>query len=156
MENFYPPLSPPNHSTPSPSFSTLHAPPQFFSNGHLHASSSHHGLPAAKHVEEPQTSGLTGKKKKKEPEPRFAFQTRSQVDVLDDGYRWRKYGQKAMKNSRFPRCTHKGCDVKKQVQRLSNDEEFVVTTYKGTHNHPINKSTESFEHILGQMQVYSN
>ncbi|KAG2404262.1 WRKY transcription factor 24 WRKY DNA-binding protein [Vigna angularis] len=27
--------------------------------------------------------------------PRFAFQTRSADDVLDDGYRWRKYGQKS-------------------------------------------------------------
>lgn len=34
---------------------------------------------------------------------KFAFQTRSQVDVLDDGYRWRKYGQKTVKNSKFPR-----------------------------------------------------
>lgn len=50
------------------------------------------------------TDGLTKKKKeKKARRPRFAFQTRSQVDVLDDGYRWRKYGQKAVKNSKFAR-----------------------------------------------------
>lgn len=41
--------------------------------------------------------------KKKMKKPRFAFQTRSQVDILDDGYRWRKYGQKAVKNNKFPR-----------------------------------------------------
>nr|XP_028960726.1 probable WRKY transcription factor 56 [Malus domestica] len=35
--------------------------------------------------------------------PRFAFQTRSTDDILDDGYRWRKYGQKAVKNSSYPR-----------------------------------------------------
>ncbi|KAK4411448.1 putative WRKY transcription factor 75 [Sesamum angolense] len=35
--------------------------------------------------------------------PRFAFQTRSEEDILDDGYRWRKYGQKSVKNSKFPR-----------------------------------------------------
>ncbi|KAF7801282.1 dicarboxylate transporter 1, chloroplastic-like [Senna tora] len=29
--------------------------------------------------------------------------TRSADDVLDDGYRWRKYGQKAVKNSIYPR-----------------------------------------------------
>ncbi|EEE64441.1 hypothetical protein OsJ_19286 [Oryza sativa Japonica Group] len=34
--------------------------------------------------------------------PRFAFHTRSENDILDDGYRWRKYGQKAVKNSDFP------------------------------------------------------
>jgi hypothetical protein len=50
--------------------------------------------------------GVVGKKKKgekKERRPRYAFQTRSQVDILDDGYRWRKYGQKAVKNNNFPR-----------------------------------------------------
>ena len=49
------------------------------------------------------------KPKKKNPkrqrEPRFAFMTKSEVDHLDDGYRWRKYGQKAVKNSPFPRYT---------------------------------------------------
>ena len=42
-------------------------------------------------------------KKKKGKKQKFAFQTRSQVDILDDGYRWRKYGQKAVKNNKFPR-----------------------------------------------------
>jgi hypothetical protein len=42
-------------------------------------------------------------KKKKASKPRFAFQTRSENDILDDGYRWRKYGQKAVKNSKNPR-----------------------------------------------------
>ncbi|RCV38199.1 hypothetical protein SEVIR_8G130100v4 [Setaria viridis] len=103
----------------------------------------------------------SGKRKgeKKERRPRYAFQTRSQVDILDDGYRWRKYGQKAVKNNKFPRsyyrCTHQGCNVKKQVQRLSRDEGVVVTTYEGTHTHPIEKSNDNFEHILTQMQIYS-
>ncbi|XP_042503382.1 probable WRKY transcription factor 75 [Macadamia integrifolia] len=102
-----------------------------------------------------------GKKKgeKKVRKPRYAFQTRSHVDILDDGYRWRKYGQKAVKNNKFPRsyyrCTHQGCNVKKQVQRLSKDEGVVVTTYEGMHMHPIEKSTDNFEHILNQMQIYS-
>nr|QPZ88998.1 putative WRKY75 protein [Fagopyrum hailuogouense] len=90
---------------------------------------------------------------------RYAFQTRTQVDILDDGYRWRKYGQKAVKNNKFPRsyyrCTHQGCSVKKQVQRLSKDEDVVVTTYEGIHSHPIDKSTDNFEHILTQMQIYA-
>lgn len=43
------------------------------------------------------------KKQKREREPRFAFMTKSEVDHLEDGYRWRKYGQKAVKNSPFPR-----------------------------------------------------
>ncbi|XP_071693962.1 probable WRKY transcription factor 75 [Rutidosis leptorrhynchoides] len=99
------------------------------------------------------------KGEKKIRKPKHAFQTRSQVDILDDGYKWRKYGQKAVKNNKFPRnyyrCTHEGCNVKKQVQRLSNDDGVVVTTYEGVHSHPIQKSTDNFETILTQMQIIS-
>lgn len=116
------------------------------------------GTPPAAEVDGRLQAGKR-KGEKKERRPRFAFQTRSQVDILDDGYRWRKYGQKAVKNNKFPRsyyrCTHQGCNVKKQVQRLSRDEGVVVTTYEGTHTHPIEKSNDNFEHILTQMQIYS-
>ncbi|XP_047318424.1 probable WRKY transcription factor 75 [Impatiens glandulifera] len=98
------------------------------------------------------------KKKIKMRKQRMAFETRSQVDILDDGYRWRKYGQKAVKNNKFPRnyykCTHKGCNVKKQVQRQSKDEGIVITTYEGVHNHPIDNPTDNFEQILHQMRIY--
>lgn len=43
------------------------------------------------------------RKQKREKGQRFAFMTKSEVDHLEDGYRWRKYGQKAVKNSPFPR-----------------------------------------------------
>ncbi|XP_068304495.1 probable WRKY transcription factor 45 [Pyrus communis] len=99
------------------------------------------------------------KGEKKMKKPKYAFQTRSQVDILDDGYRWRKYGQKAVKANKFPRsyyrCTYEGCNVKKQVQRLSKDEGVVVTTYEGMHTHPIDKPSDNFEHILNQMQIYT-
>ncbi|KAM1009187.1 hypothetical protein ACFX13_045488 [Malus domestica] len=100
------------------------------------------------------------KGEKKMKKPKYAFQTRSQVDVLDDGYRWRKYGQKAVKANKFPRsyyrCTYQGCNVKKQVQRLNKDEGIVVTTYEGMHTHPIDKPSDNFEHILSQMQIYTH
>ncbi|KAL3814801.1 hypothetical protein ACJIZ3_016069 [Penstemon smallii] len=89
---------------------------------------------------------------------RFAFQTRSEEDILDDGYRWRKYGQKAVKNSNFPRsyyrCTHHTCNVKKQIQRLSKSKEngVVVTTYEGIHNHPCEKLMETLTPLLKQIQ----
>lgn len=41
--------------------------------------------------------------KKKMVPPRFAFHTKSVDDVLDDGYKWRKYGQKSVKNNSHPR-----------------------------------------------------
>ncbi|KAE8723222.1 putative WRKY transcription factor 28 [Hibiscus syriacus] len=80
------------------------------------------------------------KNQKRQREPRFAFMTKSEVDHLEDGYRWRKYGQKALKNSPFPRsyyrCTGTLCNVKKRVERSSTDPSIVVTTYEGQHTHP--------------------
>lgn len=35
--------------------------------------------------------------------PRVAFHTKSADDILDDGYRWRKYGHKSVKNNIHPR-----------------------------------------------------
>ncbi|KAE8722837.1 putative WRKY transcription factor 23 [Hibiscus syriacus] len=76
---------------------------------------------------------------KRQREPRFAFMTKSEVDHLEDGYRWRKYGQKAVKNSSFPRsyyrCTASSCNVKKRVERSFSDPSIVVTTYEGQHTH---------------------
>ncbi|KAL2455580.1 putative WRKY transcription factor 75 [Abeliophyllum distichum] len=103
-------------------------------------------------------SGKNKGDEKKTTKPRIAFQTRTKVDILDDGYRWRKYGQKAVKNQKFPRsyyrCTHLSCNVKKQVQRQSMDEGIVVTTYEGRHMHPVEKHSANFEQILNQMQIY--
>lgn len=38
-------------------------------------------------------------------EARIIVQTTSEVDLLDDGYRWRKYGQKVVKGNPYPRLT---------------------------------------------------
>ncbi|KAI3457060.1 hypothetical protein Pfo_013723 [Paulownia fortunei] len=79
------------------------------------------------------------KEEKKQREPRFAFMTKSEVDNLEDGYKWRKYGQKAVKNSPFPRsyyrCTSQKCSVKKRIERSFQDPSVVITTYEGQHNH---------------------
>ncbi|KAK4798093.1 hypothetical protein SAY86_030419 [Trapa natans] len=90
------------------------------------------------------------KVRRKLREPRFCFQTRSDIDVLDDGYKWRKYGQKVVKNSLHPRsyyrCTHNNCRVKKRVERLSEDCRMVITTYEGRHNHsPCDDSNSEHE-----------
>ncbi|KAL1192462.1 putative WRKY transcription factor 3 [Cardamine amara subsp. amara] len=74
-------------------------------------------------------------------EPRIIVQTTSEVDLLDDGYRWRKYGQKVVKGNPYPRsyykCTTPGCGVRKHVERAANDPKAVVTTYEGKHNHDV-------------------
>lgn len=56
----------------------------------------------------------------------------------NDGYTWRKYSQKTVKGSEFPRsyykCTHQNCLVKKKVER-SPDGQITEIFYKGEHNH---------------------
>ncbi|KAI6702532.1 hypothetical protein NL676_011668 [Syzygium grande] len=108
---------------------------------------------------EKRSKAATSSRTRKAVSPRFEFQTRSEDDVLDDGYRWRKYGQKAVKNSTHPRsyyrCVHTTCDVKKQVQRLSEDTSIVVTTYEGVHNHPSEKIMETLSPLLRQIQLLS-
>ncbi|XVE60867.1 hypothetical protein DITRI_Ditri05aG0161300 [Diplodiscus trichospermus] len=70
---------------------------------------------------------------------KIAFRTESDIEVMDDGYRWRKYGKKKVKNSPNPRnyyrCSTAGCRVKKRVEREREDPRFVITTYEGKHNH---------------------
>ncbi|KAM0900250.1 hypothetical protein ACQ4PT_020761 [Festuca glaucescens] len=58
----------------------------------------------------------------------------------DDGYSWRKYGQKEILGSQnrraYYRCTHQktqGCAATKQVQRADEDPTLFDVTYHGTH-----------------------
>ncbi|KAH6790427.1 hypothetical protein C2S51_005433 [Perilla frutescens var. frutescens] len=59
--------------------------------------------------------------------------------TMEDGCAWRKYGQKIILNSEYPRCyfrcTHKsdGCKALKQVQRVKGDEILYQTTYFNHH-----------------------
>ncbi|XP_060217584.1 probable WRKY transcription factor 35 isoform X2 [Lycium barbarum] len=58
-----------------------------------------------------------------------------------DCWSWRKYGQKPIKGSPYPRgyyrcSSSKGCSAKKQVERCSKDASLFIITYTSTHNHP--------------------
>ncbi|CAI0471842.1 unnamed protein product [Linum tenue] len=59
--------------------------------------------------------------------------------MADDGYKWRKYGQKSIKNSPYPRsyykCTNPRCSAKKQVERSRDEEDIIIITYEGLHLH---------------------
>lgn len=71
-------------------------------------------------------------------------QPQQQVQTLsrrsDDGYNWRKYGQKQVKGSENPRsyykCTYPNCPTKKKVEKRSLDGQITEIVYKGNHNHP--------------------
>ncbi|XP_062096915.1 probable WRKY transcription factor 49 [Humulus lupulus] len=59
--------------------------------------------------------------------------------MTDDGYKWRKYGQKSIKNTPNPRsyyrCTNPRCNAKKQVERSVDDPDTLIITYEGLHLH---------------------
>ncbi|KAL6894679.1 hypothetical protein ACP4OV_008777 [Aristida adscensionis] len=93
------------------------------------------------------------------PAQRIIVQTTSEVDLLDDGYRWRKYGQKVVKGNPYPRsyykCTYQGCDVKKHIERSSQDPKAVITTYEGKHSHDVPAARNS-SHATSNINVSSS
>ncbi|KAG0631450.1 hypothetical protein M758_1G254300 [Ceratodon purpureus] len=95
--------------------------------------------PESKKSDQPKNKPRKRGGAKRLREPRYAIKTRTDVDVLDDGFKWRKYGQKAVKNSPHPRnyyrCTTPLCPVRKRVERSNEDSGLVITTYEGTHTH---------------------
>ncbi|KAE8707995.1 WRKY transcription factor 22 [Hibiscus syriacus] len=61
--------------------------------------------------------------------------------LSSDVWAWRKYGQKPIKGSPYPRgyyrcSSSKGCSARKQVERHRSDPNTFIVTYTGEHNHP--------------------
>nr|QGX73555.1 WRKY family protein 7 [Cistanche tubulosa] len=94
-------------------------------------------------------SGLNSKdhkcnKRKKLPKSKWIEQVRVRTvceGQLDDGYNWRKYGQKDILGATHPRayyrCTHRktqGCLAMKQVQRAHDDPSIFEVIYRGKHS----------------------
>ncbi|KAL5856688.1 hypothetical protein ACOSQ3_004146 [Xanthoceras sorbifolium] len=98
-------------------------------------------------LEDPSNSD----KEKKQIKERVAFRTKSEVEVIDDGFKWRKYGKKVVKNSPHPRnyykCSSEGCPVRKKVERDTEDPSCVITTYQGVHNHEMHIPVAIMQHL---------
>ncbi|KMS96691.1 hypothetical protein BVRB_8g200770 isoform B [Beta vulgaris subsp. vulgaris] len=71
------------------------------------------------------------------PAPAVANSRQTGEVVPSDLWAWRKYGQKPIKGSPYPRCSSsKGCSARKQVERSRTDPNMLVITYTSEHNHP--------------------
>ncbi|KAG0470698.1 hypothetical protein HPP92_017398 [Vanilla planifolia] len=62
------------------------------------------------------------------------------ADIPSDEYSWRKYGQKPIKGSPYPRGYYKcsslrGCPARKHVERAPDDPSMLIVTYEFEHRH---------------------
>ncbi|KAF5471759.1 hypothetical protein F2P56_008530 [Juglans regia] len=149
-------------------FNTNHQPPQptvetssQHSNQEKHkfrsqkSSNLHQKIPSQ--VETMQAVGPSKVASQKLEEDPKALPTTANGDSPSyDGYNWRKYGQKQVKGSEYPRsyykCTHPNCPVKKKVER-SLDGQIAEIVYKGEHNHskpqPLKRNSSGTTQTLG-------
>ncbi|KFK25103.1 hypothetical protein AALP_AA8G066500 [Arabis alpina] len=84
-------------------------------------------------------------------------QTTSDIDIVEDGYRWRKYGQEVVEGNPYPRsyykCTYRGCCVRKHVERAFQDSKSVITTYEGKHKHQIPTPRKSMINTFADLSL---
>ncbi|CAJ1975827.1 unnamed protein product [Sphenostylis stenocarpa] len=64
------------------------------------------------------------------------------ADIPPDEFSWRKYGQKPIKGSPYPRgyykcSTLRGCPARKHVERAQDDPKMLIVTYEGEHRHAL-------------------
>nr|ACR38087.1 unknown [Zea mays] len=72
-----------------------------------------------------------------------------------DSWAWRKYGQKPIKGSPYPRgyyrcSSSKGCPARKQVERSRADPAVLLVTYTFDHNHEAPRPKSSCCHQQGR------
>ncbi|KAL9261390.1 putative WRKY transcription factor 69 [Drosera capensis] len=78
-----------------------------------------------------------------------------------DSWTWRKYGQKPIKGSPYPRgyyrcSSSKGCPARKQVERSRVDPTILLITYSFDHNHSLPLSSSSKHHHHHHIAAASN
>ncbi|KAJ6732225.1 WRKY TRANSCRIPTION FACTOR 32-RELATED [Salix purpurea] len=76
---------------------------------------------------------------KTKKEPAIIMHTVSDEGSSNDGYRWRKYGQKMLKGNSlvrsYYRCSSSACPARKHVERATDDATSTTITYAGKHDH---------------------
>ncbi|CAI0546659.1 unnamed protein product [Linum tenue] len=103
------------------------------------------GSPGSEDSDHDLFKDTTSSSRKRKSIPRWTHQVRVGPGMglegpLDDGFSWRKYGQKDILGAKYPRgyyrCTLRnvqGCLATKQVQRSDDDSTVFEITYRGRH-----------------------
>ncbi|ERM93535.1 hypothetical protein AMTRI_Chr03g55680 [Amborella trichopoda] len=74
------------------------------------------------------------------------------VCMPEDGFVWRKYGQKFIRNIRknrsYFKCQKKSCGARKRVEWCNSDPQNLRVIYDGSHSHPppISSKTSDDDH----------
>lgn len=62
------------------------------------------------------------------------------TEAIDDGWRWRKYGEKKVHGRTHRRsyfkCSNGKCPARRHVERSTDDGANIVVTYEHAHDHP--------------------
>lgn len=74
--------------------------------------------------------------------------SRTEIYPPSDFWSWRKYGQKPIKGSPYPRAYYrcsssKSCPARKQVERNHQDPTMLLVTYNCDHNHSLPTTTKN-------------
>ncbi|CAI0475943.1 unnamed protein product [Linum tenue] len=125
-------------------------------NDHSRTESGPDSPPSASDIKMASTSSTTTSSSPKRSGKRGAHKRVVSIPIKDveglklkgetapppaDSWAWRKYGQKPIKGSPYPRgyyrcSSSKGCPARKQVERSRVDPTMLVVTYSCEHNHP--------------------
>ncbi|KAM5555486.1 WRKY transcription factor 22 [Rosa sericea] len=133
LHDLYKPFFPKSHQTPT----LLSPPPQitpqptFSSPQPLHRHQQH----------QPKLSATNPQRSKKRKNQLKKVCQVPAESLSSDVWAWRKYGQKPIKGSPYPRgyyrcSSSKGCMARKQVERNRSDPGMFIVTYTAEHNHP--------------------
>ncbi|CAN1328101.1 Probable WRKY transcription factor 35 [Linum perenne] len=115
-------------------------------NNNKNSQSNNYSVAGPVQISSPRNLGIKRRKSQAKkvvciPAPATVNSRPSGEVVPSDLWAWRKYGQKPIKGSPYPRgyyrcSSSKGCSARKQVERSRTDPNMLVITYTSEHNHP--------------------
>lgn len=123
----------------------FHSLPDFSSSKYFNSSKQESGTEPDLSKQQAQllNNMRTGSKRRKTVETRVISVPAGEAasGPPSDSWAWRKYGQKPIKGSPYPRSYYrcsssKGCSARKQVERSRAEPSMLIITYTSEHNHP--------------------